>query len=206
MPTIQWDAQVLAGSALLYWFQQGHRGRQGMQCLSPAQFPTWKLQNASTDRYPVICWILDLPFPWSFPTLLPHITYKKFRSQPLLQFSSVPGVIFNACQGVIEARMSLLPSNSAWRISITNSTQSSSLAVIQVIHLVQRVRQRLKKNAVIIVLLKHNGLILFLCGTKSASVIHTYCVGNMIPLKPGAEIWSIRLFKKSNKNLVLFKD
>lgn len=146
MPTIQWDAQVLAGSALLYWFQQGHRGRQGMQCLSPAQFPTWKLQNASTNRYPVICWILDLPFPWSFPTLLPHITYKKFRSQPLLQFSSVPGVIFNACQGVIEARMSLLPSNSAWRISITNSTQSSSLAVIQVIHLVQRVRQRLKKK------------------------------------------------------------
>lgn len=63
-----------------------------------------------------------------------------------------------------------------------------------------------KNYAVIIVLLKHNGLILFLCGTKSAFVIHTYCVGSMIPLKSVAGIWSTKLFKKSNKNLVLFKD
>lgn len=88
-----------------------------------------------------------IPLELSHSSLLPHITYKKsLCSQPLLLFSSLSGVIFNAHQGVIEARMSLLPSNSAWRISITNSRQSSSLAAIQVIHLVQCVRQRLEKK------------------------------------------------------------
>lgn len=86
-----------------------------------------------------------IPLELSHSTLLPHTTYKKFRVPSSCFCFPQSGVIFNACQGVIEARMSLLPSNSAWRISITNSRQSSSLAVIQEIHLVQCGRQRLKK-------------------------------------------------------------
>lgn len=87
-----------------------------------------------------------IPLELSHSTLLPHITYKKFCVPSSCFCSPLSGVIFNACQGVIEARMSLLPLNSAWRISITNNRQSSSLAVIQVIHLVQCGRQRLKKT------------------------------------------------------------
>lgn len=63
-----------------------------------------------------------------------------------------------------------------------------------------------KKKAIIIVLLKHNDLASFLCGTKPASVIHSYCVGNTIPLKPENGIWSTRLFKRSAKNTVPLKD
>lgn len=194
------------GSALFYWSQQGQKGIHCMQWLHPTQLTTWKLQNASTN--PVICWILDLPFSWSFPSQLCYHTRPTKNSM----FPALASVFLSQVWFLMHAKVSLRPGCHYCPQTVPEESQLPTADKVQAWLSSKKFTwsnvdvRDWKKYAVIIVLLKHNGSVLFLCGTKSASVIHTYCVGNMVSLKPVAGIWSIRLFKKSNKNLVLFKD
>lgn len=53
-----------------------------------------------------------------------------------------------------------------------------------------------KIRAMVVVFSKHNGSTPSLCGTQLGSAIRPHAVGNTIPLKPIAEIWSARFFQK----------